>query len=152
MVLTNEDLRRLEDSVDIGKTPVVIADQQEFISKAKWDAERNTAVRLLDAWRTDLMSADSQRLLKNYSAKFKSAEGDNLKTWFEKDLRPLSSVNGLSVAISEMTIFRYPSRDDMLVSTFTLESKIGKTRSTQRKRQYWAREGAAWKIVFESLI
>lgn len=152
VVLTNEDLRRLEDSVDIGKTPVVIADQQEFISKAKWDAERDTAARLVDAWRADLVSADSQRLLKNYSAKFKSADGENLKTWFEKDLRPLASVNGLSVAISEMTIFRYPSRDDMLVSTFTLESRIGKTRSTQRKRQYWAREGSAWKIVFESLI
>ncbi|WP_342113279.1 L,D-transpeptidase family protein [Pseudoduganella sp. OTU4001] len=152
VVLTNDDLRRLEESVDIGKTPVVIADHQEFVSKAKWDAERDTAARLVEAWRADLVSADNQRLLKNYSGKFKSAEGENLKTWFEKELRPLASVNGLSVTLSEMTIFRYPSRDDMLVSTFTLESKIGKTRSTQRKRQYWAREGGSWKIVFESLI
>jgi len=67
-------------------------------------------------------------------------------------MRPLASVNGLSVSLSEVTIFRYPSRDDMLVSTFTLESKIGKSRSTQRKRQYWAREGSEWKIIFESMI
>lgn len=152
VVLTNDDLRRLEDSVDIGKTPVVIADRQEFISKAKWDAERENATRLVEAWRADLASADTARLLKNYSGKFKSADGANLKTWFEKDMRPLASVNSLSVALSELTIFRYPGRDDMLVSTFTLESKIGKTRSSQRKRQYWAREGASWKIVFESLI
>ena len=60
--------------------------------------------------------------------------------------------NGLQATLSEMTIFRYPSRDDMLVSTFTLEAKIGKSRTTQLKRQYWAREGGAWKIVFESMI
>ncbi len=152
VVLTNEDLRKLEGTVDIGRTPVVIADHQEFISKAKWDAERFTANRLVESWRADLVSADSKRLLKNYSAKFKSANGEDLKTWYEKDMRALASVNNLSVSLSEVTIFRYPSRDDMLVSTFTLESKIGKNRSTQRKRQYWAREGSDWKIVFESLI
>jgi murein L,D-transpeptidase YafK len=152
VVLTNDDLRKLEGTVDIGKTPVVIADHQEFISKAKWDNERFTANRLVESWRADLVSADSKRLLKNYSGKFKSANGEDLKTWYEKDMRPLASVNGLSVSLSEVTIFRYPSRDDMLVSTFTLESKIGKSRSTQRKRQYWAREGSEWKIIFESMI
>jgi murein L,D-transpeptidase YafK len=152
VVLTNDDLRKLENTVDIGRTPVVIADHQEFVSKAKWDNERFTANRLVESWRADLVSADSKRLLKNYSGKFKSANGEDLKTWYEKDMRPLASVNGLSVSLSEVTIFRYPSRDDMLVSTFTLESKIGKNRSTQRKRQYWAREGSAWKIIFESMI
>ncbi len=152
VVLTNDDLRRLEGSVDIGKTPVVIADHQEFVSQAKWDAERESAARLVEAWRADLVSADSKRLLKNYSGKFKSANGEDLKTWYEKDMRPLASVAGLNVTLSDMTIFRYPGRDDMLVSTFNLESKIGKNRSSLRKRQYWAREGSAWKIVFESMI
>jgi murein L,D-transpeptidase YafK len=152
VVLTNDDLRKLEGTVDIGKTPVVIADHQEFVSKAKWDAERFTANRLVESWRADLVSADSKRLLKNYSGKFKSANGEDLKTWFERDMRALASVAGLSVSLSEVTIFRYPSRDDMLVSTFTLESRIGKSRSTQRKRQYWAREGSGWKIIFESMI
>jgi murein L,D-transpeptidase YafK len=152
VVLTNDDLRKLEGTVDIGKTPVVIADHQEFISKAQWENERFTANRLVESWRADLVSADSKRLLKNYSGKFKSANGEDLKTWYERDMRPLASVNGLSVSLSEVTIFRYPSRDDMLVSTFTLESKIGKSRSTQRKRQYWAREGSDWKIIFESMI
>lgn len=152
VVLTNDDLRRLEATVDIGKTPVVIAQHQEFISKAKWDAERDSAARLVESWRADLVSADSRRLLKNYSAKFKSANGEDLQTWYEKEMRALARVSGLSVTLSEMTIFRYPDRDDMLVSTFNLESKIGKNRSSQRKRQYWAREGTGWKIVFESMI
>lgn len=152
VVLTNDDLRKLEGTVDIGKTPVVIADHQEFISKSKWENERFTANRLVESWRADLVSADSRRLLKNYSAKFKSANGEDLKTWYDKEMRGLASVVGLSVTLSEVTIFRYPSHGDMLVSTFTLESKIGRNRSTQRKRQYWAREGSDWKIIFESMI
>jgi len=152
VVLTNDDLRKLENSVDIGKTPVVIADHQEFVSKSKWDAERATALQLVDAWRNDLTSANHARVLKNYSGKFKSANGEDLKTWFDKDLRALVDVVGLSVSLSDMTLFRYPGRDDIIVSTFTLETRIGKNRSTQRKRQYWAREGNAWKIVLESMV
>jgi hypothetical protein len=67
-------------------------------------------------------------------------------------MRALVDVVGLSVKLSDMTLFRYPGRDDMLVSTFTMETLIGKNKSAIRKRQYWAREGNAWKIVFEGLI
>jgi murein L,D-transpeptidase YafK len=152
VVLTNADLKKLEGTVDIGKTPVVIADRLEFVSKAKWDAERDTATRLIDSWRADISSMDRGRVLKNYSAKFKSSNGEDLNTWYDKDMRALVDVVGLSVKLSDMTLFRYPGRDDMLVSTFTMETLIGKNKSAIRKRQYWAREGNAWKIVFEGLI
>jgi murein L,D-transpeptidase YafK len=152
VVLTNADLKKLEGTVDIGKTPVVIADKLEFVSKAKWDAERDTATRLIDSWRADISSMDRGRVLKNYSAKFKSSNGEDLNTWYDKDMRALVDVVGLSVKLSDMTLFRYPGRDDMLVSTFTMETLIGKNKSAIRKRQYWAREGNAWKIVFEGLI
>jgi len=152
VVLTNDDLRKLEASVDIGKTPVVIAEKLEFINKAKWDAERDTATKLVENWRNDIASMDRGRVLKNYSAKFKSANGEDLKTWYDKDMRPMLDIVGLSVKLSDMTLFRYPGREDLMVSTFNLETAIGKNRNTIRKRQYWAREGGAWKIVFESMI
>jgi len=152
VVLTNADLKKLEGSVDIGKTPVVIADKLEFVNKSTWDEERGTATKLIDTWRNDISSMDHTRVLKNYSARFKSAMGEDLKTWFDKDMRSLVDVVGLSVKLSDVTLFRYPGRDDLLVSTFTMETLIGKNRSSLRKRQYWAREGKDWKIVFEGLI
>jgi murein L,D-transpeptidase YafK len=152
VVLTNADLKKLENAVDIGKTPVVIADKLEFVNKSKWDAERDSATKLIDTWRNDISSMDHARVLKNYSPKFKSALGDDLKTWFDKDMRSLVDVVGLTVKLSDVTLFRYPGRDDLLVSTFTMETMIGKNKSSIRKRQYWAREGNAWKIVFEGLV
>ena len=152
VVLTNADLKKLEANVDIGKTPVVIAEKVEFISRSQWDSERSTAVRLMDAWRADVESTSQARVLKHYSAKFKSGQGEDLKTWYAKDMQPLLGTAGISAKLSDVTLFRYPGRDDMIVSSFTLETMVGKTKTSTRKRQYWAREGANWKIVNESLI
>jgi hypothetical protein len=37
----------------------------------------------------------------------------------------------------------------MIVSTFTQESAVGKSKNAIRKRQYWVREGSQWKIIYE---
>lgn len=152
VVLTNHDLQQLSMSVDIGKTPVVIADQIEFISKAKWDAERNGASAMLETWRHDVESLDTNRVLKNYSSKFKSGLGEDLRTWYEKNKGPMASTAGLQVKLKDMTLFRYPGREDVIVGTFTQETSAGRNKSVIRKRQYWAKEGTGYKIVFESIV
>ena len=149
VVLTNPDLHKLTDSVEIGKTPVVIGESIEFISKTKWESERNVAAKLMDAWRRDVESLNSQRLKENYSRRFKSDRGENLDIWIGKQAQLLQGVRTLSVKLHDVTYFFYPGRDDMIVSTFTQESLIGKSKRTLRKRQYWAKEGAQWKVIFE---
>jgi murein L,D-transpeptidase YafK len=152
VVLTNHDLKQLSLSVDIGKTPVVIADSIEFISKAKWDAERNGASNLLENWRHDVESPDQNQVLKNYSSKFKSGLGEDLRTWYEKNKGPMAGATGVQVKLRDMTLFRYPGREDVIVGTFTQETSAGRNKTVIRKRQYWAKEGSGYKIVFESIV
>ncbi len=152
VVLTNNDLKQLSLSVDIGKTPVVIADSIEFISKAKWDAERNGASNLLESWRNDVESSDQNRVLKNYSSKFKSGLGEDLRTWYERNKGPMAATAGVQVKLRDMTLFRYPGREDVIVGTFTQETSAGRNKTVIRKRQYWVREGTGYKIVFESIV
>ena len=149
VVLTNPDLHKLASSVEIGKTPVVISEKIDFVSKAKWESERSLATHLVDNWRRDVESLSSQRLMANYSKKFRSDRGEDLRTWFGKHQQSTRGVKKLSVALREATHFFYPGREDMIVSTFTQESSIGKSKTSIRKRQYWAREGGHWKIVYE---
>ncbi|HZW13069.1 MAG TPA: L,D-transpeptidase family protein [Noviherbaspirillum sp.] len=149
VVLTNPDLHKLASSVEIGKTPVVISEKIDFISKSRWDSERGLAMRLVDNWRRDVESLSPQRLMENYSKKFRSDRGEDLRTWFSKHQQSLRGVKNLSIALREATHFFYPGREDMIVSTFTQESSIGKSKTSIRKRQYWAREGGQWKIVYE---
>lgn len=150
VVLTNPDLYRLSNSVEIGKTPVVISESIEFVNKAKWQSDRNFALRLVDSWRRDLESLAPQRMLANYSRQFRSDHGENLDTWFAKHQQSLAGVRELSITLRDITFFLYPGRGgDMLVSTFTQDTMVGKSKSSIRKRQYWAKEGAQWKIVYE---
>ncbi len=152
VVLTNPDLYQLVNSVEIGKTPVVISESVEFVTKAKWDSDRHTAARLVDDWRRDVESLNPARVMENYSRHFKSERGEDAKTWLARILPFLKGMKGLSIKLRDVTYFFYPGQQDMIVSTFTEETSVGKSKSMTRKRQYWAREGSQWKIVYELII
>jgi murein L,D-transpeptidase YafK len=149
VVLTNPDLHKLTSSVEIGKTPVLIGESIEFVNKTKWDNDRKLAVKLLEQWRRDAESLSPERLMANYSRQFRSERGEDFDTWLGKHKQSVSGVKDLSVTVRDATHFIYPGRNDMIVSTFTQESLIGKSKSSIRKRQYWAKEGMQWKIVYE---
>jgi lipoprotein-anchoring transpeptidase ErfK/SrfK len=149
VVLTNPDLHQLAEAVEIGKTPIVISESVEFVSKAKWESERDLAARLTEAWRRDVEALNPKLLMAHYSSRFKSERGEALDDWFPKNHQFLNRVKGLTVKLRDVSHFFYPGRDDMIVSTFTQDAFVGKTQNSVRKRQYWIREGARWKIVYE---
>jgi len=150
VVLTNPDLNKLMTAVEPGKTPVVIADRVEFVSKAKWDSDRAMALKLIDEWRDDVQRQELSDVLDNYSARFKSERGDDLMTWVTRQQKPFRGIRNFHVAVRDVAMFYYPGRDDLLVSTFTEEATAPNWKSTIKKRQYWAREGGRWKIVSEA--
>jgi murein L,D-transpeptidase YafK len=150
VVLTNPDLHKLYASVEAGKTPVIISERVEFVPKAKWESDRRLANKLIDDWRRDIQSRDPARVIANYSRQFKSERGETLITLFEKYQRFLADVKNISINLRETTFFLYPGRDDLIVGTFTQDSVIGKSKTTVRKRQYWARESGQWKIISET--
>jgi murein L,D-transpeptidase YafK len=149
VVLTNPDLHTLAESVEIGKTPIVISESVEFVTKAKLDSDRNIAAMLVDRWRRDLEGLNPTALMGNYSSRFKSERGEDLGTWFPRNHQFFSRVKGLSIKLRDVSYFFYPGRDDLIVSTFTQDAMVGKSKSSVRKRQYWAKEGGHWKIVYE---
>jgi murein L,D-transpeptidase YafK len=149
VVLTNPDLHKLTASVEIGKTPVVISESVEFVNKSKWDSERNVAVKLVDVWRRAVESLNTPALMDNYSSRFRSELGEDLVTWFPKHHQPFSSVKNLKIKLRDVSSFYYPGRDDLIVNTFTQDTSFGNKTSSLRKRQYWAKEGAQWKILYE---
>jgi murein L,D-transpeptidase YafK len=149
VVLTNPDLHQLASSVEIGKTPVVISESLDFVNKTKWDNDRNLAMRLIDGWRRDVESMSPPRVAAHYSRQFKSDRGEDRETWLSKHRQSLGNVKTLAIRLRDITQFFYPGRDDMIVSTFTQESTVGKSKTTLRKRQYWAKESGQWKIIYE---
>jgi murein L,D-transpeptidase YafK len=152
VVLTNPDLEKLYATVEIGKTPVIISDQVEFVNKTKWETDRQAATKMIEAWRRDIESMNSTHVRANYSNKFKSNLGEDIDTWFIKYKQALAGKSALSVKLRDISLFRYPGKEDIIVSSFTQDTVLGKTKSSVRKRQYWAKEGRQWKIVYEGNI
>jgi murein L,D-transpeptidase YafK len=152
IVLTNPDLQKISETIEIGKTPVVISEHVEFITPEKWAEERNSATKLINDWRLDVESKSNTRWINNYSSKFRNAQGDSLSVWFDKQQALFASTTDLSIKLSDVTVFYYPGKENLLVSTFTQESRFGKNRNVTRKRQYWAKEANRWKIIYEIVI
>lgn len=153
VVLANDDFEKLSASAEPGSTPVVIAQQVEFVDRSKLQAERAQANAMLEAWRRDLERMEPAAVLSHYSnARFKSQQGQDLTAWYAKNRLVVPASIGLQVKLNDLTFFRYPGREDMIVASFTQDNLAGKTRSSLRKRQYWMQENGQWKIVHEAIV
>ena len=150
VVLTNPDLTRLSRSAEVGKTPVVIADEVRFLPPERAEAERARAWALAEAWRRDMESRDPARMRSHYSARFKVELGD-LDAWLDRHQKWLGKYPQAQVALRDVSLFAYPGESELIVATFTEDTLVkGRIAQTQRLRQYWAREGREWRIVTEN--
>ena len=152
VVLTNPDLTSLSAAVEVGKTPVVIAESVEFVNKTKSVNDRNNALKLIEGWRRDFESLDAGRFILNYSSRFKTERGEDRQAWLNKQWQPITGAKNVAIKMRELTLFLYPGREDLLVSTFTEDALIDANKVSTRKRQYWAKEGEQWRIVSEFIL
>jgi murein L,D-transpeptidase YafK len=151
VVLSNDDLRILTRMVEIGKTPVLIGEQVEFVSKAQLESDLKIASELVESWRRDVEERNDARVRAHYSARFRSAMSEDAVTWLAKQVF-LPGARKISVTVSQPSYFRQPSREEIIVSNFVQQTVVGKYRRAVRKKQYWAKEGREWKIVAESNV
>src|SRR5262249_33874816 len=117
VVLANEDLDELKTRVQIGLTPVIIAERVEWIEVAAAKMLRATLNERLEVWRADWESRNTERFLRNYARSF-AAENANLAQWAAQKRRVNSSKEWIKLRLSEISVFLYPGRDDLAVVSF----------------------------------
>ncbi len=178
VVLANDDLRRLGQYIQTGKTPVIIAEQVEWVAYDVLDARRNDLAAALDQWRTDWESRDTDRLLSHYSASFRAGSQDlpafaaskykvnAAKSWIKVGLSKLSLMlypqgagRGYKDAVPRdtpsdkaSTTTLYPERPDFALVTFEQDYQSSNLSDSTPKRQFWSRENGRWKIIHETSL
>ena len=55
----------------------------------------------------------------------------------------------IRVGVSRVAMLRYPRERDFVVVTFDQDYRSNSLSHVMRKRQYWVKEGADWKIIYE---
>jgi murein L,D-transpeptidase YafK len=151
LVLANDDLARLSKYVDVSRTPVVIGASIRWRDRRAWEADRAAFLAAFDGWKKSWESRDADRYLANYSTRFR-AESRDLASWKARKRQVNAGKAWVKVAVDEMSLFAYPGEKDMMMVTFRQDYRSSNLSNVTRKRQYWVREGGAWRILAESVV
>jgi murein L,D-transpeptidase YafK len=147
IVLANADLESMARHLQVGLTPVIIADEVEWVDAGTQEAERDALARAFEAWRADWQSLDTGKYLGHYAARFHSGD-QNLAAWSAHKRKVNAGKNWIKVGTSRVSMLQYP-REKFVVVSFEQDYRSSNMSNVMRKRQYWVKEGARWKILYE---
>ena len=148
VVLANADLDAIARDLQVGLTPVIISEDVEWTSVDDWAHERKAFQAQLEQWRADWESRDADRYLGHYSPHFRAGSED-LAAWSRHKRLVNTGKTWIKVGVRNVSMFRNPGKEDLVVVTFDQDYRSNNLSNTMRKRQYWAREGGTWRIVYE---
>ena len=152
VVLSNPDLKALQPILQTGKTPVIIADNLEWLDAEKSDfqtTEKQDLQKAIEAWRKDWVSQDTDEYLSHYSKKFFYSDG-GLSQWGNYKRSIQASKPKVTIQINDISMFGYPGFEQpIVVVNFEQDFKSPSLQNKMRKRQYWVNENDQWKIIYE---
>ncbi len=151
VALANPDIADLAKRVQVGITPVIIAERVEWLTRAAWHAERDAFMLQFQTWRADWESLDTDRYLDHYAGDFRS-DGMELAAWQERKRRVNAGKTWIKVSLKNVTAFRSPGKREVVAVTFDQDYNSNNLRQRSRKRQYWVMEDGSWKIAYEAPI
>jgi len=147
IVLANSDLEAVGRSVQIGLTPVIIADEIDWTDAQDLEADRKSLADTFEAWRAAWEKRDTERYLGHYAERFHS-EDQGLAEWSEHKRKVNASKSWIKVAVSKVAMLQDP-REKFVVVSFDQDYRSSNLSNAMMKRQYWIRENNKWRIVFE---
>jgi murein L,D-transpeptidase YafK len=148
IVLANPDLESVAGFVQVGLTPVIIADELEWSDAGAIEKERASLAQAMDQWRVDWQSRDTGRYLAHYSQRFSSA-GQDYARWAAHKHKVNAGKRWIKVDVSRVAMFRYPRERDFVVVSFQQDYRSDGLSNVMKKRQYWVQEDGRWKIIYE---
>ena len=148
VALTNEDFTAISRNIQIGLTPVIIANGVDWVAPGANKAMRRELMQRVENWRHDWESRNTEQYLEHYAANFSTGKM-GLAQWSEQKHKVNAGKTWIRLRLDKVSIFLYPGRDDLAVVTFDQDYASSNLISQMRKRQYWIREGGAWRILHE---
>lgn len=151
VALANTDIAELATRVQVGVTPVIIADQIEWTTPESWRDERKAFADQLEAWRKDWESRDAGRYLAHYAREFRS-DGMDIAAWSAHKRRVNAAKRWIKVSLENVSVLRNPGQKPVMVVSFDQDYSSSNLVQRTRKRQYWTMEEGRWRIAYEAPV
>ncbi|HEC15922.1 MAG TPA: hypothetical protein ENI99_05015 [Sedimenticola sp.] len=149
VALANSDLEAITPFIEIGKTPVIIANKVEWQAPSAIQQQREDLERAIEKWRRDWESRDMEKYAAHYSRAFNNGKRD-YAAWIAQKNRINKGKTKIEVALSQLSIFSDPGEAGLAVVSFQQEYNSNNFSSKADKRQYWRLEDdGVWRIVYE---
>jgi murein L,D-transpeptidase YafK len=148
VALTNEDFTAISRDIQIGLTPVIIANGVDWVAPGANQAMRQELMQRVENWRRDWENRNTKHYLAHYAGNFSTGKM-GLAQWARQKHKVNASKTWIRLELDKVSIFAYPGRDDLAVVTFDQNYASNNLVSQMRKRQYWIREGGTWRILHE---
>ncbi|MGH8660245.1 MAG: L,D-transpeptidase family protein [Burkholderiales bacterium] len=148
IALTNEDFTTISREIQIGVTPVIIANGVDWVAPEVGAAVREELMQRVESWRRDWENLDTDSYLTHYAAAFSDGRM-NLARWSAQKQKVNAGKSWIRVKLDRVSIFLQPGRDDVAVMTFDQDYASSNLVKKMRKRQYWIREDGVWRILHE---
>ena len=157
-MLSNPDLKALQPFLKAGKTPVIIANDLDWIEGANaseqleaLESEKQRLQATMEDWRKAWVSQDTDAYLNYYSKKFFYDDG-GFEKWAEYKRGIQASKPKVSIQIEDVSMFAYPAtKQPVIVVNFEQNFKSSNLQNKMRKRQYWMFDDNQWKIIYEGV-
>jgi len=148
LALLNEEISRLAGVLQPLVTPVIVAREVVWSTRAELENARLGFRLAFDAWKNSLATGDLQTYLSLYADDFRY-RGMDKSAWSAYRLgvfeaRALSGVN-----IDDVLLFADPEEPNLYLSRFTQVLLTDHGPVTTKKRLYWRRADKHWEIVSE---
>jgi murein L,D-transpeptidase YafK len=147
VVLANDDLEKLAPYMQVGVTPVIIANQMDWSSELD-QSDRAALQQEIEQWRKDWSSLDTDAYLRHYSREFSSG-GMDYTAWEKQKQFVNSAKSWIKLDISSVSMFAYPGQPDVVMVDFEQDYSSSNLSSRMKKRQYWIKQDNRWKIIYE---
>lgn len=147
VVLANADFKKLEKNLQVGVTPVIIADHIDWSDDAD-KADRDALLKSIEQWRNDWASRDTETYLKHYARDFSTGTA-NYKEFAQQKRLVNSGKTWIRVNIDHLSVFPYPSQPGLAVVNFEQDYESNNLSNRMLKRQYWIKRDGRWKIIYE---
>ena len=152
VVMSNIDLQGIRHLIKPGITPIVIAEEVQWVEEQVWYATRARILSALEQWRHDWESLDVERYLSHYAENFWSPEHD-YAGWSAHKRRIAQHKTRQEIELDDVSLFYSPvpavQAQDTVVVRFRQNYRSNNFNSVANKRLYLARNEDAWKIVYE---
>ena len=131
---------------------MLISHRIEWLPPERWDTDRARFLASFEKWRSDWESIQVDSYLGHYSPRFTS-DGKNLDGWSAHKRKVALGKSWIKVGVPTMSLVAYPGVEtEMMMVTFEQDYRSNNLSNRTFKRQYWIREGDAWRILHESVI